>query len=79
MFNYAEIDKYITFAHLQLLLRYLETHRVREHTSDMLHSIDRAGDEYTLHVTDAGSGYQHKFRIEGEEVVDLGISGFWMS
>jgi hypothetical protein len=79
MWNYDEIDKYITFEHLVLIVRYLQNQPVRERLSDMLSHIDRDGNEYTLHITDAGSGYSHKLRIDGATVVDLGISSFWMS
>jgi len=79
MFNHAFIDKYITFEHLQLLMGYFASHSMRERPSDMLHSIERQGNEYILHVTDAASGYSHRFRIENQQVIDLGIDRLWMS
>jgi len=62
-------------------VRYLETHHVKENEEDMLSSITRNGNEYTLHVTASHliTGWQHRFRIEGEEVLDLGIEGLLMN
>ncbi len=80
MFNYEEIDKYITLKDLCLIMKWFEECDEKTNGDYMVSSIDRKDNEYIFNLTIAQHGYSKKFKIENGEVVDLGIEGFvWMS
>jgi hypothetical protein len=78
MFNYGEIDRYITTNDLSLVTDYLKT---KGFGSYMISGVERInkGVEYKVYLTCAQHGYTLKYRIENGKVEDLGVESSWMS
>lgn len=79
MWNYDEDDTYITFKHLRLIMQWYEQVDKKTSLSAMIFDIKRSGCQYIFYITTNSSGHEHHFRIDNDEVIDLGVHNFWMS
>ena len=73
MWTYANTNRYITFEHLRLIMRWFEEVDTKTNLSSMLTNIKRYGAEYSFHILNTSGGYERKFCIKEQQIIDLGI------